>query len=50
MVCLGRQAPGVHNVIDGLLKILSTRPNSVLFGFLGGNKGVLNREFFIINE
>lgn len=45
---LGRQTPGAHNVIDGLLLALESRPDSVLYGFLGGNIGLFNKSYFKI--
>jgi hypothetical protein len=35
-VCFnGRQSPGGHNIINGLLN-----SNTKVFGFIGGNKGI----------
>ncbi|CAG9324391.1 unnamed protein product [Blepharisma stoltei] len=45
---LGRQTPGAHNVIDGLLLALESRPDSELYGFLDGNIGLFNKNYFKI--
>ena len=50
VVCLGGQTPGAHNVIDGLLRGLSTKPGSVLFGFLGRSSGLFTKDYFIVTE
>jgi 6-phosphofructokinase 1 len=42
VVFSGRQCPGAHNVICGLLKFLQTRSaNAVLLGFIGGTDGLI---------
>jgi len=39
IIFCGRNAPGVHNTIDGLLRFAEHNPGTTLFGFLGGTKG-----------
>lgn len=46
VVLSGGQAPGGHNVISGLFDALKlANPNSRLFGFLKGPKGVMDGKF-----
>jgi pyrophosphate--fructose-6-phosphate 1-phosphotransferase len=46
VVLSGGQAPGGHNVISGLLDgVRSVHPDSRLFGFLGGPRGVLETRY-----
>ena len=49
VVFLGRQAPGAHNVIDGILS-LTEKAGGNISGFLGGNLGLLNESYFVINR
>ena len=46
----GRQAAGGHNVIEGLLHALKSRPGSCLIGFLGGNLGIFDKKYFEITS
>jgi hypothetical protein len=41
----GRQSPGGHNIIYGLLGA-----NTEVFGFMGGNKGIFNQKYIPITE
>ncbi len=41
----GRQAPGGHNIILGLLG-----DHTEVFGFIGGNKGIFNQKWIKINH
>ena len=41
----GRQSPGGHNIILGLLG-----PNTEVFGFIGGNKGLFNQKWIKITH
>ena len=50
VVILGRQASGVHNVIDGLLFALESKPGSEIYGFVGGNEGLFNNQSFKITK
>lgn len=50
VVCNGRQAPGSHNVIEGLLIALQSRPGSQLIGFMGGTAGLYNKHYFEIGH
>lgn len=45
---LGRQAPGGHNVIDGLLSALSSVEGSKVIGFKNGAEGLIKNEFLEI--
>ena len=47
---IGRHTPGAHNVIQGLLMAVKSRPGSALFGFLGGNQGIYHKKYFEITE
>ena len=47
---IGRHCPGAHNVIQGLLQAVKSRPGSTLYGFLGGNLGIFNKKYFEITE
>lgn len=49
VVYLGRQAPGAHNVIDGVLLALEKSGGKV-YGFLGGNLGLLNQSYFLVTR
>lgn len=50
VVFCGRQAPGGHNIIDGLLQALKSRPGSQLVGFLGGTLGMFEKRHVVITE
>ncbi|KAL6176243.1 PREDICTED: pyrophosphate--fructose 6-phosphate 1-phosphotransferase subunit alpha [Fragaria vesca subsp. vesca] len=51
IVFCGRQSPGGHNVIWGLLKALKTHnPNSTLLGFLGGSEGLFAQKTLEITD
>lgn len=51
VVLSGGQAAGGHNVIAGLYDALRTlHPDSVLFGFLNGPKGILDQKYISITE
>ncbi|KAL6178822.1 hypothetical protein ACLB2K_050340 [Fragaria x ananassa] len=51
IVFCGRQSPGGHNVIWGLLKALKTHnPNSTLLGFLGGSEGLFAQKILEITD
>lgn len=41
----GRQSPGGHNIIYGLLG-----ENTEVYGFIGGNKGIFNQKYIIITH
>ena len=49
IVFLGRQAPGAHNIIDGILHAVEKTGGNV-YGFLGGNIGLLNQSYFLITR
>ena len=46
---LGRQAPGAHNIIDGIL-LATENSGGNIYGFLGGNVGLLNESYFLITR
>ncbi|KAL6183912.1 hypothetical protein ACLB2K_045322 [Fragaria x ananassa] len=51
IVFCGRQSPGGHNIIWGLLKALKTHnPNSTLLGFLGGSEGLFAQKTLEITD
>ena len=41
----GRQFPGGHNILKGLLT-----ENTELIGFLGGTKGIYQQNYIVINK
>ena len=41
----GRQSPGGHNVIYGLLS-----DNTEVYGFIGGNKGIFENKYIKITK
>lgn len=49
VVFLGRQAPGAHNIIDGVLHEVE-KSGGLVYGFLGGNHGLLNKSYFLITR
>jgi 6-phosphofructokinase len=49
IVFLGRQAPGAHNVIDGIL-LATEKTGGKIYGFLGGNIGLLQQSYFLITR
>lgn len=46
---LGRQAPGAHNVIDGILHEVEESGGNI-YGFLGGNHGLINESYFKVSK
>lgn len=42
---MGRQAPGVNNVVDGLLRFKDQKSKVELIGFINGVDGLLNNDF-----
>lgn len=42
VLCLGRQAPGGNNIVDGLLRYQKLRKNVKLYGFINGMKGLMD--------
>ena len=50
IVILGNPAPGMNNIIDGLLKFQSIRKNTTLIGFVNGLEGLLNENMMTICE
>lgn len=50
VVFLCRQAPGAHNVIDGILTATAAIKGSKVFGFLGGEKGFTEKQYFEITR
>lgn len=51
VVLSGGQAPGGHNVISGLLDALKKmNPESLLYGFLGGPKGIIENSHVLLDE
>ena len=50
VVVCGRQAPGIHNVIDGLLRFADNYGFVQIIGFLNGTKGFFKGEHIIITE
>lgn len=50
-VCIcGRQAPGMHNVIDGLLRFAKTHGYVQLIGFINGTLGLFKGDHITITE
>jgi len=45
LIYQGRQAPGVNNVVDGLLRFKAQKTKVELIGFINGIDGLLNNEF-----
>lgn len=42
VVFSGGAAPGLHNIVEGLMRFISTQADHCrLVGFVGGNKGLL---------
>jgi 6-phosphofructokinase 1 len=50
IVSNGRQASGSHNVIEGVLSALQSRPGSQVLGFMNGTEGLYNRKYFEITK
>ncbi|KFG48832.1 6-phosphofructokinase, partial [Toxoplasma gondii FOU] len=51
IVLSGGPAPGGHNVIAGLHDFVKSRhPDSVVFGFMGGLDGVLNKKYKVLTD
>ena len=50
VVNMGRPAPGVNNVVDGLLTFSENHNFMRLFGFKGGAEGLLSGDHFIITR
>ena len=42
---MGRQSPGGHNIILGLLG-----PHTEVIGFIGGNKGIFNQKWIKVTH
>lgn len=50
-VLSGGQAPGGHNVISGLFdSVKKHHPESILYGFLDGPKGLMTGKYKIIDH
>lgn len=47
---MGRQAPGVNNVIDGLLRYQEQQSNVELIGFVNGVQGLFNMDYIKISR
>jgi len=48
---LGRQAPGVNNVVDGLIRFQQNQQQKVeLFGFINGVLGLLNNDYEVMTR
>lgn len=50
VVICGRQAPGMHNIIDGLLRFSENYGNCELIGFTNGTLGFFKGEHIVISE
>jgi diphosphate-dependent phosphofructokinase len=51
LVYMGRQAPGVNNVVDGLLRFKAQQKREVeLLGFINGVDGLLKEDFEIMTR
>jgi len=44
VVFCGRQAPGCHDVLCGMVDVLQTSKGSKVFGFVGGTHGLLDKQ------
>ena len=42
---MGRQAPGAHNIVDGLLRFQAQRNDIELIGFMYGVEGLIKQEY-----
>jgi 6-phosphofructokinase len=50
-VLSGGQAPGGHNVLSGIFDALKrAHPDSVMYGFRDGPRGVFKGEYVVIDE
>ena len=48
---MGRQAPGVNNVVDGLIRFQQNQQQKVeLFGFINGVLGLLNNDYEVMTR
>lgn len=47
---MGRQAPGVNNVIDGLLRFQAQQPHVELVGFMNGVTGLMEMDYVKITR
>lgn len=51
LVYMGRQAPGVNNVVDGLLRYQAQRQSKIeLLGFVNGIGGLLSADYEIMTR
>lgn len=50
VVICGRQSPGIHNIIDGLLRFSENHGFTQIIGFLNGTKGFFKGESITITE
>ena len=50
VVICSRQFPGMHNIIDGLLRFTDNHGFVQLFGFINGTKGFFNWDHVVITE
>jgi 6-phosphofructokinase 1 len=50
VVICGRQAPGMHNIIDGLLRFSKTHGNTELIGFTNGTLGFFKGSHLVIDD
>ncbi|CBZ51912.1 Phosphofructokinase, related [Neospora caninum Liverpool] len=51
IILSGGPAPGGHNVIAGLHDFVKSRhPDSVVFGFMGGLDGVMNKKYKVLTD
>jgi len=50
VVICGRQAPGMHNIIDGLLRFAKNHGNTELIGFTNGTVGFFSGQHVVITE
>lgn len=50
VIICGRQAPGMHNIIDGLIRFAKNHGKTELIGFTNGTRGFFNGDHVIITE
>merc|ERR1719468_92190 len=48
VVFCGRQAPGCHDLLCGLVDMLQSSPGSVVLGFVGGTKGLFESQHVVL--
>lgn len=44
VVCCGRQAPGIHDLICGLVDLMRSVPGGKVLGFVGGTQGLYSKQ------